>query len=374
MTLRDKHIITLRQQGLTCAAIGARVGLSHSRVADILRKHSPALSGVGMASARADAVVRLRRGRKTLAEIATTLGLSVAAVSTIIAKHSPSLSGRRRGYEPVAGDIDRMHRNLQMLLLRRQRVTYRALGQQFGLTASAAQQIVASLERLFTGPQAMRALQSKNALRNLRIIHLRRRRLTYPEIGARVGLSKSAVNYVIASIAPSLTERAQRRRDLDDFRRSADDMSNRRVLKIRAAMISPPAEARLVRDQSRAQPRATAMTAVSIDLIEPDSFERNHPQATAAEDDQLRQSIKAFGVLAPMVVSATSDGRYVIIDGVRRYHVARALGLRSIACVVNPETDAGTRAHIRFQLENTFKPLTDAEREPLERRLQALGA
>jgi DNA-binding CsgD family transcriptional regulator len=241
MTDRDQQIIALREQGMTYGDIGARFSLTQSRVADIIGEHRPALTGVGLASARADAVTRLRRKHKTLAEIAAILGLSVSAVSTIITKHSPSLTGRRRGYASVAGDLDRLHRNLKMLLLRREGITYRALGKQFGLTASAAREIVASLERLFTGPRAMRALQSKNALRNLQIIHLRRRRLSYPEIGARVGLSKNAVNYVVASIAPSLTGRELARRDLD-LRRSSDEMPKISRSKVHPGTVSRQGE------------------------------------------------------------------------------------------------------------------------------------
>lgn len=307
-----------------------------------------------------------------MAEIAATLGLSVPAVSNIIAKHSPSLTGRRRGYEPVAGELDRLLRNWKMLLLRRDGITFRALGKQFGLTASAAQAIVAGLERLFTGPQAMRALRSRNALRNLRIIHLRRRRLSYPEIGARVGLSPTAVNYVIASIAPSLTGRELARRDLD-VRRSSSDTPKRRLTKASIGIISRQAEEQLM--SHGPNPAAVlTVTAVPLEQIQPETSDRHNQPATELEDKRLRHSIQRFGVLAPIVVSSTGDGQYVIIDGLRRFRIAQELGLRSIDCVINPETDAGTRESIRFQLESTFKPLTAAERAQLERRLEGLGA
>lgn len=373
MNDRDLHIIALREQGMTYADIGARVGLSYGRVADIIAEHRPALTGVGLASARADAVIRLRRGRRTQAEIASTLGLSVAGVSTIIAKHSPSLTGRRRGYAALVGEIDRLRRNLKILLLRRQGITYGKLGKQFGLTASAAHEIVAGLERLFTGPQAMRALQSRNALRNLHIIHLRRRRLSYAEIGAQVGLTPTAVNYVVASIAPSLTGREQARRDLD-IRRSSDDTPKRRLSKIRTGMISRQAEEHLVSGHGPNPVSPPTVTAVPVEQIQPETSERHHQLATATEDDRLRHSIQRFGVLSPIVVSSAGNGHYVIIDGLRRYRIARALGFRTIDCVISPEMDGATREHIRFQLESTFKPLTAAGRERQERRLGALGA
>src|SRR5260221_9291918 len=273
MTERNRHILALREQGKTYAAIGTSFGLTQSQIGNIIAKHRPGLTGVGLAKARADAVIRLRRARKTMVEIATTLGLSLSAVSTIIAKHGPSLTGRRRGYEPVVGEMDRLQRNFRILLLRRQGLTYGTLGKQFGLTASAAQAIVAGLERLLTGPQAMRALQSRNAVRNLHIIHLRQRRLRYAEIGARVGLSPAAVNYAILSIAPSLTGREQARRELD-FRRSSEAAPKWLPSRIDTEMASRETVQHRMSGDGPTQPRSPAMTAVPIDLIQPETSER----------------------------------------------------------------------------------------------------
>ncbi len=64
----------------------------------------------------------------------------------------------------------------------------------------------------------------------------------------------------------------------------------------------------------------------------------------------------------------------MIIDGVRRYRIARALGLTKIDCMITPPADTGTREHIRIQLASTFKPLTAAELERQEHNLLALEA
>ena len=115
------------------------------------------------------------------------------------------------------------------------------------------------------------------------------------------------------------------------------------------------------------------LPAVPVDQIESELLESRAHETTAAEDDRLRGSIRRFGILAPIVVSSARNGRYVIVDGHRRYRLARELGLTSLRCVVNPEWDTQTRQGVRFLLESTFKPLTAAEHERLVRRLQSAG-
>ncbi len=49
---------------------------------------------------------------------------------------------------------------------------------------------------------------------------------------------------------------------------------------------------------------------------------------------QLAQSIKEQGVLQPLLVTPTSEGRYRIVAGERRWRAARAAGLETVPCVV----------------------------------------
>ncbi len=49
---------------------------------------------------------------------------------------------------------------------------------------------------------------------------------------------------------------------------------------------------------------------------------------------QLADSIREQGVLQPLLVVPTSDGRYRIIAGERRYRACRAAGLDTIPCIV----------------------------------------
>ncbi len=55
------------------------------------------------------------------------------------------------------------------------------------------------------------------------------------------------------------------------------------------------------------------------------------------QDDKLgalRDSIKQFGIMVPLVVVPKKKGRYILIDGERRYEVAKSLGLKKVPAYV----------------------------------------
>lgn len=56
------------------------------------------------------------------------------------------------------------------------------------------------------------------------------------------------------------------------------------------------------------------------------------------EMELLKESIRQNGVLHPITVRPTGDGRYEIISGHRRVHAARALGLETIPALVKEMT------------------------------------
>jgi ParB-like chromosome segregation protein Spo0J len=110
-----------------------------------------------------------------------------------------------------------------------------------------------------------------------------------------------------------------------------------------------------------------------IDQIEIDPDSPHHDLGTREEEHQLRESIKRFGVMSALLVSENGPDRYLIIDGYRRFMIARELGIKSLACVIHPPMESADREILRFQLQMTFKPLTKAERTKQRRRLRDLG-
>lgn len=75
------------------------------------------------------------------------------------------------------------------------------------------------------------------------------------------------------------------------------------------------------------------MVELDIDLIEPNNFQ---PRTTFNEErlDQLAQSIKANGIIQPLLVRRTSPERYQLVAGERRWRAAQRAGLQRVPCVV----------------------------------------
>ncbi|NOT34442.1 MAG: ParB N-terminal domain-containing protein [Candidatus Eisenbacteria bacterium] len=104
-----------------------------------------------------------------------------------------------------------------------------------------------------------------------------------------------------------------------------------------------------------------------------DSESPHKSLGTEDEERRLRDSVERFGVMSPLLVSKHGPRRYLIIDGYRRFVVARDLGIKKLACVIHPPMESGDREALRLSLYMTFKPLTQAERLRQLRRLRNLG-
>ena len=87
--------------------------------------------------------------------------------------------------------------------------------------------------------------------------------------------------------------------------------------------------------------RGSALLEVSINSIRPNPHQpRNHFD----EEDlsSLTASIRAVGVLQPVLLRATSDDQYELIAGERRWRAARRAGLHTIPALVRTVDDLGS--------------------------------
>ncbi len=84
---------------------------------------------------------------------------------------------------------------------------------------------------------------------------------------------------------------------------------------------------------------------LSIDLLEPNPFQPRTVLDPAALDE-LAQSIKARGVLQPILVRPhpSTGGRYQIIAGERRWRAAGTAGLHEVPTIVHEMTDRDAAA------------------------------
>lgn len=72
---------------------------------------------------------------------------------------------------------------------------------------------------------------------------------------------------------------------------------------------------------------------VDIDLIEPNSLQ---PRTNFDEErlEELAQSIRANGIIQPILVRRTNGERYQLVAGERRWRAAQRAGLQRIPCVI----------------------------------------
>lgn len=77
---------------------------------------------------------------------------------------------------------------------------------------------------------------------------------------------------------------------------------------------------------------------IPIELIETNP---DQPRKELGDMENLINSIKQNGILEPLIVAPTTDGKYKIIAGERRYHAAVACGFSTVPCIeIIPENDA----------------------------------
>ena len=78
-------------------------------------------------------------------------------------------------------------------------------------------------------------------------------------------------------------------------------------------------------------------------LIDPDP---NQPRRDLGKLDELAESIRAQGLIQPLIVEPLATGRYRILVGERRYMACRQLGLETVPCIART-----VAAHSRLALQ-----------------------
>jgi ParB family chromosome partitioning protein len=88
---------------------------------------------------------------------------------------------------------------------------------------------------------------------------------------------------------------------------------------------------------------------VDVDLIDPNDYQ---PRSRVADDrlDDLAQSIKAHGIIQPIVVRRTDAGRYQIIAGERRWRAALRASLARVPVVVKEAADGDKQRRLEMAL------------------------
>ncbi|MFC5701654.1 ParB/RepB/Spo0J family partition protein [Cohnella faecalis] len=99
---------------------------------------------------------------------------------------------------------------------------------------------------------------------------------------------------------------------------------------------------------------------ILTDLIDEDTDQPRY-QFNEESLQELMNSIEELGLLSPIKVRTTGDGRYKIIYGNRRYKACKTLGRRTIPCIVSTVTD-----EVEIYLEQIAENLTREGFSPIE--------
>lgn len=93
----------------------------------------------------------------------------------------------------------------------------------------------------------------------------------------------------------------------------------------------------MVENQAQ-NPPAEKVIALSASLLEP--FQ-GHPfrVASGEEMEQLKESVREYGVLSPLLVRPRGDGHYEIVSGHRRKAACEALGITELPVLIRDMTD-----------------------------------
>jgi len=109
------------------------------------------------------------------------------------------------------------------------------------------------------------------------------------------------------------------------------------------------------------EPQGTDLREVPVDLLQPGKYQpRTDMHAESLEE--LANSIRAQGVVQPIVIRPIDDGRYEIIAGERRWRAAQIAGLHEIPAVVRdvPDEAAIAMALIENIQREDLNPVEEA--------------
>jgi ParB family chromosome partitioning protein len=121
-------------------------------------------------------------------------------------------------------------------------------------------------------------------------------------------------------------------------------------------------DALLGADEPSAVVGGDALASLSIDALQPGRFQ---PRAHIGQEGlaELAESIKAQGVMQPILARPLGAGRYEIVAGERRWRAARMAGLATVPALVRdvPDRNALAIALIENLQREDLNPLDEAQ-------------
>lgn len=104
-----------------------------------------------------------------------------------------------------------------------------------------------------------------------------------------------------------------------------------------------------------------SMQTLAIEKVVPDE---NQPRKyfNAEKMKSLRASIKKYGIINPLVVQEISKGKYLLVDGERRFRAAKELGIKEIPALVEKPQSETERLTRQFNIQEQHEAWTPVEK------------
>lgn len=112
---------------------------------------------------------------------------------------------------------------------------------------------------------------------------------------------------------------------------------------------------------------------IPVELIEEDPHQPRKTFNVDGDKNRLFLSLGELGVQLPLAVTNVSKNRYRIVDGHRRYRVAKELGWKSLPCRVYDSSEAAKLEKVRFEIQNNRRPWKPLERAEALERIKSLS-
>lgn len=103
------------------------------------------------------------------------------------------------------------------------------------------------------------------------------------------------------------------------------------------------------------------VTKILVSKIVPDA---NQPRKyfDEAKMGTLKASIKVRGIKQPLVLETRKDGTFLIIEGERRFRVAKELGMKEVPALLEPEQNEVQRLIEQFHLQEQHEGWSSVEK------------
>lgn len=107
-----------------------------------------------------------------------------------------------------------------------------------------------------------------------------------------------------------------------------------------------------------------------LEQIQCDPDQPRKDFGTEGDENRLRVSIKENGILDPVKVSEFEGNKFIIIDGHRRYIIAKDLKFKTLPCIVYPKLKKGDLETKRFEIQTNQRRWKPSERSEALNRIK----